>query len=87
MLIRIAHEPGAIPDFHGGIPAMGEQLIGACLRQIVSLTLDEVNCRNMPGSVEEITSIAGHGRPFWRGALRQAARFFTIRYDTRLSHA
>jgi len=84
MLIRLAHEPCAIPDFHDGIPAIGEQLIGAYLRQIVSLTLDEANCRNMPGSVEEITSIAGHGRP--SGAARSDKRRDFSRWNTRLSH-
>jgi len=55
------------PELHGGILGIGEQFIGACLRQIVRRAFDEVICRNMIGYVEEITPVAGHGRYFWRG--------------------
>jgi hypothetical protein len=82
MPIRLAHETDSVSDFQGGICAAGEPLFGARLHQIVRLTFDEANGRNMSGSVEEMTSIAGHGRPFWRGALRRTARFFTMGDET-----
>jgi hypothetical protein len=69
MLFRHVHEPTAIPDFQGRISGIREQFIGACLHHIVCPAFDEVNARNMIGFVEEITSIAGHSRSFWRGVL------------------
>jgi hypothetical protein len=78
MPIRLAHETDSVSDFQGGICAAGEPLFGAHLRQIVRLAFNEANGRTMSSSVEEMTSMAGHGRPFWRGALRQTARFFTM---------
>ena len=69
MLFRDVHEARAIPDFHGRMRAMAEQFIGAGLRHAVRRAFDEVNARNMIGFVDEITSIAGHGRFFWRGLL------------------
>ena len=69
MLFRDVHEACAIPDFHGRMHAMDEQFIGACLRHAVRRAFDEVNARNMIGFVDEITSIAGYGRSFWRGVL------------------
>lgn len=43
MLIHLAHESDSVSDFRGGISATGNPSIGAGLRQIVSLTFDEVN--------------------------------------------
>jgi hypothetical protein len=83
MLFRHVHEPTAIPDFHGRIPGIREQFIGARSCQIVCPAFDEVTARNMVGFVEEITSIAGYGRSFWRGVLRQAAQ--SSGCDSRLS--
>ena len=69
MLFRYIHEACAIPDFPGRMHAMDEEFIGACLRHVVRRAFDEVNARNMIGSVDEVASIAGHGRSFWRGVL------------------
>ena len=69
MLLRYVDEARAILDFQDRMHAMDDQLIGACLRHAVCRTLDEVNARNMIGFVDEITSIAGHSRSFWRGVL------------------
>lgn len=69
MLFRSVDEARAIPDFQDRMHAMDEQFIGACLRHPVRRAFDEVNARNMIGFVDEITSIAGHGRSFWRGVL------------------
>jgi hypothetical protein len=83
MLYRLIHEPRTIPDFHGGIRGIREQFIGARLRQIVCPAFDEAICRDMIRCIEEVASIAGHGRSFWRGVLRQATLFFGC--DSRLS--
>ena len=69
MLFRDVHEACAIPDFQDRMHAMDDQLIGACLRHAVRRALDEMNARNMIGFVDEIASIAGRGRSFWRGVL------------------
>ena len=69
MLLRYVDEARAIPDFHDRMHAMDEQLIGVCLRHSVRRAFDEMNTCNMIGFVDEIASIAGHGRSFRRGVL------------------